>query len=170
MSQWLKAALAGTLVAGVCLGAAAWSGARELTGRREELQRDARVVARLVSTRIQGGLEKHLTAMRQMANFYASSRKVGEKQFLTYAANTLKMSPACLNIAYVDRSLRILRSYPPDADRWSMVFDARTHQPGYETLVRANRALRPMLSPPMRLFGGTWGFVLVEPVVRRRLR
>ena len=165
MSQWLKAALAGTLVAGVCLGAAAWSGARELTGRREELQRDARVVARLVSTRIQGGLEKHLTAMRQMANFYVSSRKVGEKQFLTYAANTLKMSPACLNIAYVDRSLRILRSYPPDADRWSMVFDARTHQPGYETLVRANRALRPMLSPPMRLFGGTWGFVLVEPVV-----
>src|SRR5438552_7946572 len=157
MSQWLKAALAGTLVAGVCLGAAAWSCARELTGRREELQRDARVVARLVSTRIQGGLEKHLTAMRQMANFYASSRKVGEKPFLTYAANTLKMSPACLNIVYVDPALHIQRSYPPDPVRWGRMFDARARSSGYETVLRADRTLRPTISPPMRLFGGTWG-------------
>ncbi len=165
MSRWLKAGLAGILAAGICLGAASWSSVRELTGRRDELQREARVIARLVATRIEGGLEKHLTAMRQMSNFYSSSRKVGEKQFLSYAANTLKMNPACLNIAYVDTALRVLRSYPPDANRWKQVFDARSHLPGYETVLRANRALRPMLSPPMQLFGATWGFVLAEPVV-----
>ncbi len=165
MSRWLKAGLAGILAAGICLGAASWSSVRELTGRRDELLREARVIARLVATRIEGGLEKHLTAMRQMSNFYSSSRKVGEKQFLSYAANTLKMNPACLNIAYVDTALRVLRSYPPDANRWKQVFDARSHLPGYETVLRANRALRPMLSPPMQLFGATWGFVLAEPVV-----
>jgi len=165
MARWLKACLAGMLVTGICVGAAAWSGAKELTGRREDLQREARVIARLVVTRMEGGLEKHLTAMRQMANFYASSKKVGEKQFLTYAANTLKMSPACLNIAYVGPDLLIQRSYPPDTNRWQQIFDARLHPPGYETVLRANRTRRPMLSPPMNLFGGIEGFVLAEPVV-----
>ncbi len=163
--RWVKAGIAGTLAAVICLGAAEWSGARELTGRRQELQREARLIARLVAARIEGGLEKHLTAMRQMANFFANSRKIGEKQFLNYAANTLKMSPACLNIAYVDPSLRIERSYPPEATRWTQVVDARSHPPGYETVIRAERARRPMFSPPMRLFGETWGFVLAEPVI-----
>src|SRR2546425_2040912 len=165
MIRWLKAGGAGILAAGVCLGGAAWSDARELAGRRAELQREARLIARLVAARMQGGLERHLTAMRQMANFYATSRKVGEKQFHNYAANTLKMNPACLNIAYVDPALRIQRSYPPEAVRWRPVFDARSHPPGYEAVIRADRALKPMLSPPMQLFGGTWGFVLAVPVV-----
>src|SRR5438876_3513513 len=75
------------------------------------------------------------------------------------------MSPACLNIAYVDTALRVRRTYPPEVNRWSLVFDARSHPSGYETIVRAARAFRPMLSPPMQLFGGIWGFVLAEPVV-----
>ena len=148
MIRWLKAGGAGILAAGVCLGGAAWSDARELAGRRAELQREARLIARLVAARMQGGLERHLTAMRQMANFYATSRRVGEKQFHSYAANTLKMNPACLNIAYVDPALRIQRSYPPEAVRWRPVFDARSHPPGYEAVIRADRALKPMLSPP----------------------
>ncbi|OLD64928.1 MAG: hypothetical protein AUI47_03735 [Acidobacteria bacterium 13_1_40CM_2_68_5] len=165
MIRWIKAGGAGILAAGVCLGAAAWSDARELAGRRAELQREARLIASLVAARMQGGLEKHLTAMRQMANLYASSRRVGEGQFRSYAANTLKLNPACLNIAYVDPALRIQRSYPLEAARWRPVFDARSHPPGYETVVRADRARKPMLSPPMQLFGGTWGFVLAVPVV-----
>ncbi len=168
MHRWLKAGLAGILAACVCLGAARWSDTKELTGRRQELQREARVIARLVAMRIQAGLENHLTAMRQMANFCASGRKVGEKSFHTYAAKTLRMNPACLNIAYVDPSLRVQRSYPPDSDRWRAMFDARSHPPGYETVLRADRALRPMLSPPMRLYGETYGFVLAEPVVANR--
>src|SRR5438445_12060737 len=70
--RWVKAGIAGTLAAAVCLGAAAWSGARELTGRRQELQREARLIARLVAARIEGGLEKHRTAMRQLANFFVN--------------------------------------------------------------------------------------------------
>src|SRR2546428_7276365 len=165
MCGGLKAGGAGTRGACVCPGGAAWSDARELAGRRAEVQREARLIARLVAARMQGGLEKHLTAMRQMANFYASSRRVGERQFHSYAANTLKMNPACLNIAYVDPALRIQRTYPLEAARWRPVFDARSHPPGYDTVLRADRARKPMLSPPMQLFGGTWGFVLAVPVV-----
>src|SRR5437773_1392342 len=93
MARWLQAGLAGALAAGACLGTAGWSSARELTGRRNDLQREARVIARLVATSIVGGLEKHLTAMRQMANFYASTRKVTDKSFHSYAAKTLQMNP-----------------------------------------------------------------------------
>jgi signal transduction histidine kinase/CheY-like chemotaxis protein len=136
-----------------------------MAGRRSDLQREARVIARLVATRVEGGLEKHLTAMRQMANFYASTKKVTDKSFHAYAAKTLQMNPACLNIVYLDPAMRILQSHPPDAGQWRPILDARSHPLMYATVTRAARTLRPMLSPPMQLFGGTWGFVLVEPVV-----
>jgi len=165
MSRWLKAGVAGILAAGVCLGGAAWSDARELEGRTAELQREARLIARLVAAWIQGGLEKHLTAMRQMANVYASGGRVGEKRFHSYAANTLKMNPACLDIAYVDPSLRIQRSYPPDPSHWRPVFDARSRPAGYAAVIQAARRLKPVLSSPMRLFDGRWGFVSAVPVV-----
>jgi signal transduction histidine kinase/ActR/RegA family two-component response regulator len=165
MADGPKSVLAGIVAAGLCVGVAAWWSAKDLTGRRAELQREAHVVGLLVATRIRGGLENHLTAMRQMANFYASSRRVGEKQFLTYAANTLRMSPACLNIAYLDSDLHIVRTYPPEDSRWTTVLDARRRTSGYETVVRASRTFRPLFSPPMRLFGGTWGFVLAEPII-----
>jgi signal transduction histidine kinase len=158
-------------VAGVSLGGAGWSSARELTGRRNDLQREARVIARLVATSIEGGLEKHLTAMRQMANLYASTRKVTNKSFHSYAAKTLQMSPACLDIAYLGPDLRIQQSHPPDMDQSRLASDAQSHPLVYATVVRAARALKPMLSPPFQMLGGAMGFVLAEPVVsERRLR
>src|SRR5207249_11363179 len=79
-----------------------------------------------------------------------------------YAATTLQMNPACLNIAYLDPTMRVHQSHPPEVDLWKPILDVRSHPLMYSTVERAARTLRPMLSPTMQMFGRTWGFVLVE--------
>src|SRR5262249_9274389 len=49
--------------------------------------------------------------------------------------------------------------------RWTKALDARGRSSGYRTVVRASRTAQPLFSPPMRLFGRTWGFVLAEPII-----
>ena len=167
MSPWVKAAVAGGLAAGICLGAVAWTDARQISSRKSELSRETRVVAKLFATRIQGGLQKHLTVLEQMANFYSSSRKVTEKEFQSFAATTLSMSPSCLNVAFVERGFRVQRVFPAGARSSLLGLDVSAHPIGYETIARARRARGPVLSPPLQLIRGPRGFVLAVPVFNR---
>ena len=119
---------------------------------------------RLIATRVHAGLQKHLTALRQMANFYASSRRVTEKAFSSFADTTLKMNPACLNVAYVDAAFRVRRVYPEGGGQSLVGLDVSGNRMGYETITRARQIRGPVLSPPLQLIRGPQGFVLAVPI------
>ncbi len=164
MTRERRAILAGILATAVCLAAVVWVNAKDLASRRDDLQRETRVSARLIATRIHGGLQKHLTALRQMANFYTSSRRVTEKAFSSFADTTLKMNPACLNVAYVDPTFRVRRVYPSGGGASLVGLDVSGNRMGYETITRARQARGPVLSPPLQLIRGPQGFVLAVPI------
>jgi len=163
-----RAILAGILATAVSLGAVVWVNAKDVAGRREDLQRETQVSTRLIATRVHAGLQKHLTALRQMANFYASSRKVTEKAFSSFADTTLKMNPACLNVAYVDPAFRVRRVYPAGGGPSLVGLDVSGNRMGYETITRARQIRGPVLSPPLQLIRGPQGFVLAVPIFAAR--
>jgi signal transduction histidine kinase/ActR/RegA family two-component response regulator len=164
MVRRLLAVAAGLLAALLVLWAVRSISARELATRRLELEGETRLFARLFATRIEGGLQKHLTALQQMANFYASSRKVSEKEFRSFAATTLRISPSCLNVAYVDPSFIVRRAYPAGDRRFLVGLDLRAHPLGYESILAARRTRGPVVSPPLLLVRGAPGFQLSVPI------
>src|SRR2546425_6200653 len=154
---------AGILAAAVCLAVVAWISARDIAQRREEILRETQVVARLFATRIQGGLQRYVTSLEQMANFYSSSRKVSEKEFRSFAATTLRKSPACVTVAFVDPAFLVRSIYPPGEQSVLIGLDMRAHPIGYETIVKARRMRGALLSPPLQLIRGPGGFELAVP-------
>ncbi|HEU4400787.1 MAG TPA: ATP-binding protein [Candidatus Polarisedimenticolia bacterium] len=167
MARWQKAAVAGVAALSACLAAVAWANAREVAFRRQELQRETRVVARQSATRLQYTLELHLLALTEMAAFFENSEEVTEQEFYGFAATTLKRTPLCLRLPFVDASFHIRWAYPPEANRSLIGFDVRTHPEGYAALLRAMQTKEPVLSPPLRLVGGDPGFILAVPIFRK---
>jgi signal transduction histidine kinase len=150
-----------------CILAVAMSHRTEIVHRRQELERETRVVARQLAARVQGGLEKHLTALEQMANFFASSRKVTEKEFHNFAATTIRMTPSCLRVAYLEPPFRVRRAYPPGAGLIPLGPDQRARQMSHEAVARARRARATVLTPPMPLTRGSHGFAMATPIFAR---
>ncbi len=165
MPRWQQAALAGILAMAGCIFAVAWSNARETSNRRQDLERETRVVARQLTDRVRSGLEKQIATLEQMANFFSSSRKVTEKEFGRFAATTLRMSPSCAGVAFIDPYLRARRAYPPGLHQFTLGLDPRARLKGYETVSKARRSRIPVLSPPLDLVGGHKGFVLAAPIL-----
>jgi signal transduction histidine kinase/CheY-like chemotaxis protein len=167
MQRWQKAALAGIAALSACLAAVAWANARETAIRRQELQRGTRVVALQSANRVRYVLEKHQLALEQMAAFFENSEEVTEQEFYSFAATTLKRSPLCLRIPFVDATQHVRWVYPPAPNRSLVGFDVRTHPEGYQTLRRALQTRETILSPPLQLVGGGRGFVLAAPIFRK---
>ena len=101
-----------------------------------------------------------------MTAFFENSREVTEQEFYSFAAATLKRTPLCLRIPFVDSSLHVRWVYPPESNRSLVGFDVTTHPEGYKTLLKAKRTRDIVLSPPLQLVGGDQGFVLAAPLFR----
>jgi signal transduction histidine kinase len=150
-----------------CLAALAWQSSRQKASRQADLDRETRVVASQVASRIRGGLEKQLISLQQMANFWANSEEVTHQEFESFASTTFRLIPLCLRISAIDSTLKVRWVYPVEINRALVGFDVRTHARGYETLLRAQQAAAPVLSAPLNLIGGAQGFVLTVPIFHR---
>jgi signal transduction histidine kinase/CheY-like chemotaxis protein len=165
-SPW-KALVAGSLTTGLLLGGAFWFSAREVAARRQELDRDTRIVALQTASRIHGAVERHVVGLRQMANFWEHSEEVTEEEFAEFAASTMRVTPLCLRIAAIDPSLHLRWVYPVEPNRAMVGFDVRNHALGHQTLQRARDSRAPVLSPPLELLDGSAGFAVIAPIYRR---
>ena len=166
MTRRRRTFLAAILTAGLCLSAVAWFTNKESSLRREELERETRVVAVQLSTRVRSALEKHRIALQQLATFFEQREEVTEKEFDAFAAATLKLTPLCLRLSALDPSLRVRWIYPVKENQHLVGFDVRTHPEGYEANLRAVQTRAVALSAPLQLVGNGQGFVLIAPAFR----
>jgi signal transduction histidine kinase/CheY-like chemotaxis protein len=166
MGHRRKALTVGILSAVICLGALAWWDRRQQAARAQDLQRETSVAAHQFAARIQAGLERHLISIDQIANFLAISPQAGEKGFHEFTARSLKLTPLCARIPFVDPSFHVLWVYPPEGNRALIGFDVKTHPQGYDANLRARNSREPALSSPLKLVGGGEGFALAAPVFR----
>ncbi|HET9480464.1 MAG TPA: hypothetical protein VFP98_01785, partial [Candidatus Polarisedimenticolia bacterium] len=98
MKRWQIAALAGAAATLSCFLAVAWTNDKERSLRREELEREAGIVASQLTGRVLGGLQQHAIAIRQLAAFFEHSDDVTEREFHDFAASTSKLTPLCSRI------------------------------------------------------------------------
>jgi len=166
MVRWQKAALAGSLVAAVCvLGLARWNSNQRIS-RLAELAQETRLNGLQLAGRLTGGLEKHRIALQQVAAFFENSEQVAEEEFQRFASTTLGLSPLCLRISFIDASYRVRWTHPQVHMAALASYDVRTHPEGFATLLRARKTKTTALSQPLKLVGGMPGFVLTAPAFR----
>jgi signal transduction histidine kinase/ActR/RegA family two-component response regulator len=162
----MKVTIATVLAMAACLLAVHQSASRFAGSRRQELENETRVTALEMATRLGGALEQHKVALQQMANFLQDSRGATLSEFDHIASATFAMTPRCLQLMFIDRSFRIARVFPRDANEFLLGLDMRTNAPYYEAIIAAIEDRRAFLSPPMTLIGGQRGFTLTVPASR----
>jgi signal transduction histidine kinase len=166
MARWWKSVLAGIFAAAACLGLLGWVNAREMASRERDLLLESNLTALQISGRMQGGLREHFIALGQVANFWANSQDVTEQEFHNFASQTFKLTPLCFRISVIDPTLHVRWVYPPGPNQFLVGFDVKTHPEGLETLLRAEQTRSTALSQPLKLVGGSQGFVLTTPLFR----
>jgi len=167
MAPWHKAAPAGVLAVIISLGLVSWLDSREQTTRLSDLKRETEITAHQFAARLEGGLERHLISMAAIANFMANTDHVTEAQFDNFAAATMKMTPLCRRIPFVDSNWHVRWVHPLEPNRHLVGFDVRTHAEGQEANLRAMETKQPALSAPLQLVGGARGFILAVPIFRQ---
>ncbi len=164
MTRWHRAVVVGSVAMSLSLLAVAALGRKEREFRQNELEHETRLVARQFATRLRGGVEKHLIALQQMANFFENSATVTPEEFEDFASTTSRLTPGFLRISAMDDSWRIRWAHPPAAGPLLLGFDVRNHPQGHETISRALRWGRPVLSSALALLDGPRGFLLAVPI------